>query len=311
VNRGGPSLIEDRVALLARAVPGTAPGDLFVDDACIACDTCRTIAPETFGGDEDGVAFVARQPAGRKERRRALMALVACPVAAIGARTKEGIAEAARAFPDPIAPGVLRCGYAAESSFGAASWLVVRDDGNVLVDSPRFAAPLAERVRALGGARLMFLTHRDDVADHARWHEALGCERVLHARDVGRGTREVERRLEGDAPVALAPGLLAVPVPGHTAGSTALLVDETFLFTGDHLWGEAAGRLGASRSVCWWDWDAQIASMERLAALRFEWILPGHGRPWRAPSPEAARAEVLELVREMRGDGSEPGGVYP
>lgn len=289
------------MARLARAVPANVPGDLFVDDSCISCDTCRALAPQTFGGDEDDRAFVARQPSGPAERRRALMALVACPVAAIGARSKEGIAEAAQAFPDPIAPGVFRCGYAAESSFGAAAWLLVRPEGNVLVDSPRFAGPLLARIRALGGARLMFLTHRDDVADHARWREALGCERVLHARDVGAGTRGIERPIEGDAPVALGRGLVAVPVPGHTPGSTALLADDTFLFTGDHLWGDASGRLGASRAVCWWDWDAQTASMERLGALRFEWVLPGHGRPWRAASAEAAQYEVLALARAMRG----------
>jgi glyoxylase-like metal-dependent hydrolase (beta-lactamase superfamily II)/ferredoxin len=288
------------VAFAARAVPENAPGNLFVDDSCIACDTCRAIAPRTFGGGEDDVAFVARQPSEPAERRRALMALVACPVAAIGARSKDGIADAARAFPDPVAPGVLRCGYAAASSFGAASWLVLRPDGNVLVDSPRFAAPLAERVCALGGARLMFLTHRDDVADHARWHDALGCERVLHARDVGPGTRGVERRLEGDAAVPLGPGLLAIPVPGHTAGSAALLVDGEYLFTGDHLWGDAEGRLGASRAVCWWDWAAQTASMQRLADHRFTWVLPGHGRIWRAPSPDVARGEVRALARAMQ-----------
>jgi glyoxylase-like metal-dependent hydrolase (beta-lactamase superfamily II)/ferredoxin len=288
------------VARLARAVPGNAPGDLFVDDACIACDTCRAIAPDTFGGGEDEPAFVGRQPGEASERRRALLALVACPVSAIGSRSKDGVAEAARGFPDPFAPGVLRCGYAAESSFGAAAWLVLRPDGNVLVDSPRFAAPLREGILALGGARRMFLTHRDDVADHARWRAALGCERVLHARDLGAGTRELEHVLEGDAPTPLGPGLVAVPVPGHTAGSAALLVDDTFLFTGDHLWGDAGGRLGASRAVCWWSWEAQIASMERLARLRFEWVLPGHGRPWRAASPQAARDEVLALARRMR-----------
>ncbi len=289
-----------RVARLARALAANAPGDLFVDDSCIACDTCRALAGATFGGGEDEPAFVARQPGGPDERRRALLALVACPVAAIGSRSKAGVAEAARAFPDPFAPGVLRCGYAAESSFGATSWLVLRPEGNVLVDSPRFAAPLLEGIRALGGARLMFLTHRDDVADHARWREALGCERVLHARDAGGGTRGVERLLEGDAPVPLGRGLLALPVPGHTAGSCALLADETFLFTGDHLWGDSDGRLGASRAVCWWSWDAQLASLERLAAHRFEWVLPGHGRPWHAESPEAARRALRSLIRTLR-----------
>jgi len=288
------------VARYERRVAENAPGDLFVDDACIACDTCRRLAPATFGGGEDDTAFVARQPASPAERRRAAMALVACPVAAIGSRSKDGLAAAARAFPDEIAPGVLDCGYAAESSFGAASWLVLRPEGNVLVDSPRFAAPLAARIRALGGIRSMFLTHRDDVADHARWAEAFGCERVLHARDVTRSTAGVERVLEGDEPVPLAEGVAAIPVPGHTAGSTALLVDETYLFTGDHLWGDAEGRLGASRAVCWHDWRLQRASMERLASFRFEWVLPGHGRPWRAPSPDAARREVLAVARAMR-----------
>ena len=303
------------MALLARAAPENVPGDLFVDDTCIACDTCRALAGETFGGGEDDRAFVARQPADPEARRRALLALVACPVAAIGSRSKEGVAEAAAAFPVPFAPGVLRCGYAAESSFGAASWLVLRPDGNVLVDSPRFAAPLLARLRALGGVRTLFLTHRDDVADHRRWREALGCERVLHARDVSPspaplrgaaeirgqagGTRDVERRVEGDAPVPLRPGLLAVPVPGHTAGSCALLADGTYLFTGDHLWGDAAGRLGMSRAVCWWDWDAQRKSIAKLEALPFLWVLPGHGRPWRASSRAEAAGAVAALARTL------------
>jgi glyoxylase-like metal-dependent hydrolase (beta-lactamase superfamily II)/ferredoxin len=289
------------VALSSRALPGNVPGDLFVDDACIACDTCRRLAPGVYGGDEDDHAFVASQPAAPAERRRALLALVSCPVAAIGSRSKRGVAEASAALPVEIAPGVLDCGYAAESSFGAASWLVLRPEGNVLVDSPRFARPLLARLRALGGVRFMFLTHRDDVADHARWREALGCERILHARDVTGRTAGVERRLEGDEPVALAPDLLAVPVPGHTPGSTALLVRDTYLFTGDHLWGDASGRLGASRSVCWFDWTAQTRSMERLAGLEFEWVLPGHGRPWRAPSAEAARRAVRALAASMNG----------
>lgn len=283
-----------------RDLARNAPGDLFVDESCIACDTCRRFAPETFGGDEDEVAFVQRQPSDPDQRRRALLALVSCPVAAIGSRSKVGVAEAAAALPEEIAPGLFDCGYAARSSFGAAAWLVQTAAGNVLVDSPRFTAPLLKRLVELGGVRWMFLTHRDDVADHARWHSALGCDRVLHARDVTGGTRSVEVKVQGDDPFALADELLVVPVPGHTAGSSALLVRDTLLFTGDHLWANAAGQLEASRAVCWWDWDAQVRSMARLADLEFEWVLPGHGRPWRAPSRSAARAAVRALAESMR-----------
>jgi glyoxylase-like metal-dependent hydrolase (beta-lactamase superfamily II)/ferredoxin len=291
------------VALLSRKHPDNAPGDFFVDDTCIACDTCRRFAPATFGGGEDDEAFVARQPASGAEERSAFLALVACPVAAIGtARKRPGAAAAARAFPvlHDAEGGVYACGYAAESSFGAASWLVVRPGGNVLVDSPRFARPLLARIRELGGARWLFLTHKDDVADHARWADALGCERVLHARDVSHRTREVERQLEGDAPVALDDGLTVIPVPGHTAGSAALLHRERWLFSGDHLWADGDG-LGASRAVCWWDWGEQTRSMERLLDHAFRAVLPGHGRPFSAPSVDAAHAALRNLVRRMRG----------
>lgn len=290
------------MALLSRAVPENVPGDVFVDDRCIACDTCRQLAPATFGGGEDDRAFVARQPADPAERHRALLALVSCPVAAIGSRSKAGVAAAAAALPVEVAPGVLRCGWAAESSYGASAWLLLRPGGNVLVDSPRFARPLLERLRALGGVRLMFLTHRDDVADHRRWRDALGCERVLHASDVTAGTRDVERRLEGLAPARLADDLLAIPVPGHTAGSAVLLASDEHLFTGDHLWGSGEGAgagLDASRAVCWWSWDEQARSMARLAGFSFRRVWPGHGRPWSAPTVAEAKDAVRRLAGRM------------
>lgn len=30
----------------------------------------------------------------------------------------------------------------------------------------------------------MFLTHQDDVADHAKWAARFGCERIIHEDDV-------------------------------------------------------------------------------------------------------------------------------
>ncbi len=291
------------MARLADRVPENAPGEFFVDSSCIACDTCRRLAPGIYGGGEDDRSFVRRQPADDAARRRALLALVSCPTASIGTVHKLHARDAARALPEEVADGVFQCGYAAESSFGAAAWLVRRPGGNVLVDSPRAAGPLVERIRALGGARWMFLTHRDDVADHARWRSLLGCERVLHAADVTGATADVERRVDGQDPVALADDLLVVPVPGHTPGSAALLWRERHLFTGDHLWADADGRLGASRSVCWWSWPEQTRSMERLLSYRFERVFPGHGRPAARASAEAMRADLARLVDAMRRRG--------
>src|SRR4030095_11565051 len=110
-----------------------------------------------------------------------------------------------------------------ESSFGASSYLIRRDGGNVLVDSPRAAAPLLKRIEEMGGVATLFLTHRDDVADHEALRARFRCERVLHRADVTRDTADVERKLEGVEPTRLAADLVAIPVPGHTPARAALL----------------------------------------------------------------------------------------
>src|SRR5258708_13610644 len=141
------------------------------------------------------------------------MAVVSFPTASIGTVEKSDASAAIAAFPEGIVDGVHDCGFAAESSFGAASYLVVREGGNVLVDSPRAARPLVRRIEQLGGLRWMFLTHRDDVADHRKWRARFGCERVLHRADLGRDTADVEGPLAGAAPIRLPPDLLAIPLP--------------------------------------------------------------------------------------------------
>ena len=97
---------------------------------------------------------------------------------------------------------------------------------------------------------------------------------------------------------ALCAGLSLVSTPGHTAGHQVLL-HRSALFSGDHLWWEPeAGRLGASRRVCWHSWAEQRRSMERLLAWPFEWVLPGHGARHHAPAGEM-RGRLEELVRRM------------
>jgi glyoxylase-like metal-dependent hydrolase (beta-lactamase superfamily II)/ferredoxin len=290
---------------MARAenrLPHNADGEFFVDDRCIDCDTCRSLAPSVFGRAPDfEQSFVEHQPRSEDQKQRALMALVACPTAAIGTLSKIDVRPGIDAFPTLVADEVYYCGFASEASFGAASYLIRRPGGNVLVDSPRASKPLLARLHALGGVQTMFLTHRDDVADHAVFRREFGCDRLLHRADLSPSTADIERPLEGDEPVALAPDLLAIPVPGHTPGSTALLYRQKFLFSGDHLWwSPGRGRLHASRCVNWYSWDDQLRSLHRLLEFQFSWVLPGHGRRFAASSPRAMREELTRLLAALR-----------
>ena len=205
------------MATRAKAVAGQVPGDFFVDTTCIDCGTCYRFAPEVFR-DAGDCSSVHAQPSADEGTLKASLALVACPTGSIGTSDKRFVAEASRAFPVPLGDDVHFCGYTAESSFGAWSYLIMRPQGNVLVDSPRFAEPLAARIEEMGGAAWMFLTHRDDVADHAKWRERLGCDRIVHAGDRLPG---VERVVEGEEPVRLAEDLLLIPPPATPPEASA------------------------------------------------------------------------------------------
>ena len=141
----------------------------------------------------------------------------------------------------------------------------------MLVDSPRFAAPLVKRLEAMGGIRYLYLTHRDDVADHAKFREHFGCDRILHTDDVTAKTKDIEIPLTGHELFQLAPDLTIIPVPGHTKGHTVLLYDNRVLFSGDHLaWSDRLQQLHAFRRACWYSWEVLLDSMKSLRNYRFE-----------------------------------------
>jgi glyoxylase-like metal-dependent hydrolase (beta-lactamase superfamily II)/ferredoxin len=279
------------------AVPENVAGDFFVDASCIDCDTCRQLAPRVFGQAPD-TAFVERQPVSEFDRRAALHALLSCPTGSIGTRGDDDPAAAIDDFPLAVEEPVYYCGFNSRKSYGGASYLVRRPDGNWLIDSPRFLPRLVRRIEQLGGVQNIFLTHRDDVADARQFAEHFGARRVIHRAELA-AQPDAETVLDGFDPYVLAPGVTAVPTPGHTAGHMVLSVDGRFLFTGDHLDFDAdRRRLAASRDYCWYSWPRQIESMRRLLDVRFEWVLPGHGRRVWLPADEM-RSQLEQLVAEM------------
>jgi glyoxylase-like metal-dependent hydrolase (beta-lactamase superfamily II)/ferredoxin len=281
----------------SRAYPENVSGDFFVDDTCIDCDLCRQIAPSVFKEEEDH-SSVFHQPDSAAETHKAAMALVACPTGSIGTRSKLDMKSASSSYPELVEENVYFCGYASPNSYGAASYFILRPEGNILIDSPRFAKTLVRRFEELGGISTMIFSHRDDVADHEKFHDHFGCRRIMHRAD-SRGI-QAEELLDGPEPVTLDKDLLIVPVPGHTRGHVVMLYKNKFLFTGDHLaWSDNRRGLIAFRDVAWYSWPEQTKSMKRLLDLRFQWVLPGHGR--RAHQSEQVMHQMLmECIEWMK-----------
>ena len=197
-----------------RRVDSNVAGDFFVDSSCINCGVSRHYAPKTFG-DDGAHAFVKNQPSSEADTLAAQMALLACPVAAIGTSRKHDLSRARGSFPYALADNIFVNGYNHRSSYAAHSYFIRGDKENWMVDAPRFTKHLANNIEAMGGLDRIFLTHRDDVCDAHKYAAYFGAERVIH---------EFERAAQPDAEIIL--GACAVEV----------------LMLGD--WRAAAGEVG-------------------------------------------------------------------
>jgi len=280
-----------------RSVAENVPGDFFVDETCIDCDTCRQLAPEVFT-DAGQYSFVHSQPRAREAMRSASRALLACPTGSIGTLHPAAAREAKIDFPMPLEGGVYYCGFNSPKSFGGSSYFVARPQGNWLIDSPKYLPPLVDRFEDFGGIAHIFLTHRDDVAEAEKYAARFASRRIIHRKELS-AQPSAELVVDGMDPVELAPGFVVIPTPGHTRGHMCLLLENRYLFSGDHLWWSRTLRsLNAGRDVCWYSWEDQTRSMAALTQFTFEWVLPGHGERVKL-SVGAVQTHLHLLVRRM------------
>lgn len=276
------------------------PGFFYVDDSCIDCDTCRWMAPELFNRMNSG-AVVYHQPDSEYEREKGMQALLSCPTGSIGVTEETDLFDKVKeGFPLPIEEDVYYCGFSSEKTYGAASYFIQRDGGNILIDSPRFSSFLAKKLEAMGGVKYFYFTHKDPIAEHQKYHDYFGAERVIHEGDLIEETQDFEHILQGQEPIQFADDIMIIPSPGHTKGSAVLLYKNKFLFTGDHLAFSATNnQLIGFADFCWHSWEEQQKSMNKLRDFTFEWVLPGHGRRLHA-SVEQMSQELEKCISWMQ-----------
>lgn len=191
-------------------------------------------------------------------------------------------------FPEVILPGV----WWLHGVRGANVYAVRLADGAfALVDAglPGSAPAILDGLHRLGAERVshLLLTHRhlDHAGSAAALRRALGLAVVVGAGDAADG------RLRGpfeETPVDVllpareceaAPGVLAIPAPGHTAGSTCYLLRESgLLFIGDVAL-HSGNRMSRPLPPANEDTPTQERSLAAIAGRAPLHGAPGHGDP--------------------------------
>lgn len=271
------------MAKYSMANKNSVEGNFFVDTRCIGCNTCARLAPELFTLKND-LSYVKKQPINENEKHKAILAILSCPVFSIGMKKdKQLIKEVANTLPMHIEDNVYYCSFNSEKSYGANSYFIKREKGNILVDSPRFNTRLVRDIERFGGIAYIYLTHKDDVADYQKYKEHFGARVIFHEDDFCDTIKDADITLKGNGVYELDEDVKIIPQSGHTKGHTVLLYKDFYLFSGDNLAYSSQKRaLVAFKNYCWYDWETQLNSLENLLKYDFSYVLAGHGESFKS-----------------------------
>ncbi|WP_414565863.1 MULTISPECIES: MBL fold metallo-hydrolase [unclassified Anabaena] len=164
-------------------------------------------------------------------------------------------------------------------TLGGTSYLIVGNEGNILIDSPALDQTNQDFLRSHGGVRWLFLTHRGAIGKTSEIQQIFSCEVLIQEQEA-----------------YLLPGLTVTTfiqnftltattqviwTPGHSPGSSCLYYSKQggVLFSGRHLVPNHQGEPVLQRTAKTFHWPRQIKSLqvlqERFTPETLQYICPG------------------------------------
>lgn len=150
-------------------------------------------------------------------------------------------------------------------TLGGTAYLIVENDGNILVDCPPWTDHTKLFLREQGGVDWFIFTHRQGISQHVRQiQETFTCQLVI---------QEQEAYLLPNLKVTtfsdreeITPHCLLIWTPGFSPGSSCLYYQAWggVLFTGRHILPNQHGQPVPLRTAKTFHWPRQIASVQCL-----------------------------------------------
>lgn len=222
---------------------------------------------------------------------------------------------------EPVKVGDLRDGGAlyqfVRIGKGCLSYMVVSGGEAAIVDALR----MTEVYENFASENNMTITHTLDThlhADHIsggkKLAEKTGATYWLPAKDAEEVTFSYESLEDGRAITVGNTKIAIQPIysPGHTIGSTSVIIDETYFLTGDILFVESIGRPDLAGKAEDWVADLRSTLYKRFKELSDELIvLPAHfGKITELGEGGVVSARLKDLFAQNPGLNIEDEGEF-
>lgn len=164
-------------------------------------------------------------------------------------------------------------------TLGATAYLIVENDGNILIDCPAWDEGTQQFLQEKGGVRWLVITHRGGIGSARKLQADYNCAIAMQEQEAyllpGLEITSFQHEL------TLTPNLQLIWTPGHSPGSTCVYYTEHggILFTGRHLLPDQHGNPVPLRTAKTFHWPRQLRSVEKLrdsfSAETLQFICPG------------------------------------
>lgn len=149
-------------------------------------------------------------------------------------------------------------------TLGGTAYLIVRNEGNILIDCPAFERMNQDFLHSQGGIKHLFITHRGAIGKTAEIQQAFNCEVWIQEQEAyllpGLTVATFGQEVSLETQIKL------IWTPGHSPGSSCLYYTGFggVLFSGRHILPNPQGEAVPIRTAKTFHWRRQIKSLQLL-----------------------------------------------
>lgn len=164
-------------------------------------------------------------------------------------------------------------------TLGGTAYFIVKNDVNILIDSPAWDEVNQKFLQEQGGVQWLFITHRGGIGKAQEIQQAFQCQVLIQEQEAYLLPKLKLTPFEQE--FTISSNTSVIWTPGHSPGSACLYDSDAggILFSGRHLLPNQQGEATPIRTSKTFHWRRQLKSVkllvDRFTPTTLNYICPG------------------------------------